>query len=76
MSGEVFYKEENCHHRCSCNSGEMACEVAPCGPKTTCAVVKGVRGCYIISSPDSNNQSWIEKLLNKYVKPVHVKFGG
>ncbi|XP_023835816.1 IgGFc-binding protein-like [Salvelinus sp. IW2-2015] len=32
--GEVFYKEENCHHRCSCNSGEMACEVAPCGPKT------------------------------------------
>ncbi|XP_071240417.1 IgGFc-binding protein-like [Salvelinus alpinus] len=76
VSGEVFYKEENCHHRCSCNSGEMACEVAPCGPKTTCAVVKGVRGCYIISSTDSNNQSWIEKLLNKYVKPVHIKFGG
>ncbi|XP_038832345.1 IgGFc-binding protein-like [Salvelinus namaycush] len=44
VSGEVFYKEENCHHRCSCNSGEMACEVAPCGPKTTCAVVKGVVG--------------------------------
>ncbi|XP_055759032.1 IgGFc-binding protein-like [Salvelinus fontinalis] len=76
VSGEVFYKEENCHHRCSCNSGEMACEEAPCGPKTTCAVVKGVRGCYIISSTDSNNQSWIEKLLNKYVKPVHIKFGG
>uniref|UniRef100_A0A8C7RXV2 VWFD domain-containing protein n=1 Tax=Oncorhynchus mykiss TaxID=8022 RepID=A0A8C7RXV2_ONCMY len=74
VSGEVFYKE-NCHHRCSCNSGEMACEVAPCGPKTTCAVVKGVRGCYIISSKDSNNQSWIEKLLNKYGKPVHIKFG-
>uniref|UniRef100_A0A4W5L3C1 Si:dkey-65b12.6 n=1 Tax=Hucho hucho TaxID=62062 RepID=A0A4W5L3C1_9TELE len=49
VTGEVFYKEENCHHRCSCNSGEMACEVAPCGPKTTCAVVKGVRGCYIIT---------------------------
>ncbi|XP_064884055.1 LOW QUALITY PROTEIN: IgGFc-binding protein-like [Oncorhynchus nerka] len=75
VSGEVFYKE-NCHHRCSCTSGEMACEVAPCGPKTTCAVVKGVRGCYIISSKDSNNQSWIEKLLNKYGKPVHIKFGG
>ncbi|XP_045081914.1 LOW QUALITY PROTEIN: IgGFc-binding protein-like [Coregonus clupeaformis] len=76
VSGEVFYEEENCHHRCSCSSGEMACEVAPCGPKTTCAVVKGVRGCYIISSKDSNNQSWIQKLLNKYGKPVHIKFGG
>ncbi|XP_034553559.1 IgGFc-binding protein-like [Notolabrus celidotus] len=45
-AGEGFYEESTCSLYCKCEKGSLICKKNPCTADETCAVVKGVRGCY------------------------------
>ncbi|XP_069802928.1 IgGFc-binding protein-like [Dendropsophus ebraccatus] len=45
-SGDIFYPENTCEKRCTCNSGgTVTCESTSCGPYEACSIVKGVQSC-------------------------------
>lgn len=45
-SGQRFYSDSGCRRLCECNGGALACQEKPCRAGETCAVRRGVRGCY------------------------------
>ncbi|KAG8570029.1 hypothetical protein GDO81_014653 [Engystomops pustulosus] len=43
--GDIFYPENTCENKCTCNGGVVTCESTSCGLYEKCSIVKGVQSC-------------------------------
>ncbi|XP_017309111.2 IgGFc-binding protein isoform X2 [Ictalurus punctatus] len=46
---EIFWSDQTCTKKCSCNSGQVNCTPTKCKASEVCEIQKGVRDCYPLS---------------------------